>query len=78
MSTETAVRDRDGNPLAEGAHVKAWRMGQPYMATVKEIRPHYPGDGEFRRLTLVQDDDRAEVEGYSDAVVVIPPDPGVA
>jgi len=72
MSTETAARDYEGNPLTEGAHVTAWcKEGQPYTATVKDIGPRHPGAGDFRRIVLVRDEDDAEVEDYSDAVVVI-------
>lgn len=73
MSTGTVVRDYDGEPLSEGAHVMAWCAGASrFMATVKEIRPSYPEDGDFRRLTLVRDDDCTEVGGWSDAVVMTP------
>jgi hypothetical protein len=72
MNTETAVHDHKGNPLSEGAHVVAWHDGQWYSATVKEIKPHHSGCGDHRHIVLIRDGDRAEVQGYSDAVVVLP------
>lgn len=71
MSTGTAVRDYNGNPLSEGARVKAWHDGQRYTAEVTEIKPHHPGCGNHRHIVLVRDDDHAEVQSYSDAVVVL-------
>lgn len=65
------VADYNGNPLAEGDRVEAWRDGTRYTATVKKIRPHAPGDGDFRRVTLVRDADGAEVQSFSDAVITL-------
>lgn len=65
------VSDYNGNPLAEGARVEAWRDGVRYLAKVKEIRRRFASDGSIRRITLIRDDDRREVQSYSDAVVVI-------
>lgn len=72
MSTETGVRDSRGNRLTEGAHVEAWRDGQRYMATVKEIESHHLGDGDFRHVVLIREGDHAEMGSFSDAVRVIP------
>jgi hypothetical protein len=71
MSTEAGIRDARGNPLSEGAHVEAWRDGQRYTATVKEIESHHLGDGPFRHVVLIRDSDHAEARSFSDAVVVI-------
>ena len=70
MSDEL-VRDYHGDPLTDGAHVEAWLDGTRYTATVKEIKPHHPGDGDLRRIILALGDDPVEAESYSDAVVVI-------
>jgi hypothetical protein len=72
VSTGTGVRDSRGNPLTEGARVEAWRDGQHYLATVKEVRPHELGDGDFRRVVLIREGDHAEMGSFSDAVRVIP------
>jgi hypothetical protein len=69
MSTEGSVSDYRGQPLTEGAHVEARLDGKRYTATVKEIKPHYPGDGDFRRVILVREDDHTEAESFSDAVI---------
>lgn len=66
--------DCDGNPLGVGDRVAAWRIGVQYTAVVKEIGDYGDGRNEnFRRLTLVRDDDEAEVEGFSNLVMVIRP-----
>jgi hypothetical protein len=70
------VSDYNGNPLAEGAHVEAWRDGVRYLATVKEIRRRLASDGDIRRITLVRDDDCREVQSFSDAVSVITSEEG--
>lgn len=66
-----STTDYRGARLREGARVEAWRDGSRYTATVRTIRPHAAGDGDFRRVVLVRDDDRAEVESFSDAVSVL-------
>jgi enamine deaminase RidA (YjgF/YER057c/UK114 family) len=73
MSTEgdRTVRDREGTLITEGAPVVAWWKDDSFTATVKIIMPHRPGDGDFRRLVLVRDDDQAEVERDSDSIVVV-------
>lgn len=65
------VRDSRGNPLREGDRVEAWLDTVRYVATVKAARPEQASDGSVRRLILVRDGDGAEIESYSDAVVVI-------
>ena len=65
--TEMAA-DYDGKPLSEGDRVDAWHDGVKYSAVVKAIRDHCDGDGDFRRLILVRDDDGTEVQSFSDGV----------
>ena len=66
--------DLTGNPLGAGDRVAAWRIGVQYTAVVKAIGDYGDGHNEnFRRLTLVRDDDDAEVEGFSNLVMVIQP-----
>mgnify|MGYP001602933038 CR=1 FL=1 len=66
--------DCDGNPLGAGDRVAAWRIGVQYTAVVKKIGDYGDGHNEnFRRLTLVREDDGAEVEGFSNLVMVIQP-----
>jgi hypothetical protein len=36
---------------------------------VKEIKPHHPGNGDFRDVILVREDDHTEVESFSDYVI---------
>ncbi|WP_328373646.1 hypothetical protein OG800_50680 (plasmid) [Streptomyces sp. NBC_00445] len=73
MSTEgnQTVRDCEGIPITEGAPVVAWWNDDRFTATVKVIVPHRVGDGDFRRVVLIRDDDHAEVERASDAIVVV-------
>jgi hypothetical protein len=66
------VSDCKGEPLIEGDRVEAWRDGKRYTATVKTIAPHRPGDGDFRLVILVREDDHTEVQSFSDAVVTLP------
>lgn len=67
MST---VTDYNGNALTAGARVEAWRDGVRYTAKVKEIVPHLPAS-DCRHVILVREADGAEVESFSDAVVVL-------
>ncbi|MEU0030640.1 hypothetical protein [Streptomyces sp. NPDC006335] len=74
MSAEDSrtVTDLEGNPVTEGAPVVAWRHDKKkFTATVKTIMPHRAGDGDFRRIVLVKDDDQEEVERHSDQLVVV-------
>jgi hypothetical protein len=65
------VSDYKGKPVSVGAHVEAYLDGTRYTATVKEIKQHRPGDGDFRCVILVREDDHTEVESFSDAVVTL-------
>ena len=66
--------DLMGNPLGAGDRVAAWRIGVQYTAVVRRIGDYGDGSNEnFRRLILVRDDDGAEVEGFSNLVMVIRP-----
>ena len=71
MSGAAEVLDYRGNPLSVGARVQAWRDGQRYTATVKEIKPQQASCGDHLHITLAREDDHAEVQSFSDAVVVI-------
>lgn len=63
--------DHRGAPLTEGSHVVAWIFGERFTATVKTIGDYQNGDGDFRRLVLVRDDNGTEVPSFSDGVNVI-------
>jgi hypothetical protein len=60
--------------IGAGDRVAAWRIGVQYTAVVKRVGDYGDGRNEnFRRLALVRDDDGAEVEGFSNHVMVIQP-----
>jgi hypothetical protein len=65
------VTDYHGQPLHEGFRVEGWYDGVRFTARVKEIRPHDPASPDYRHVILVRDNDLAEVQSFSDAVVVI-------
>ena len=65
------VTDYNGNPLSAGARVEAWYGGVRYTAVVKEFRPRLISDGAIRRIILVREDNRAEVQSFSDAVIAL-------
>jgi hypothetical protein len=71
MKGTEMVTDSEGSPLKEGTAVTAWYDDKSFTATVKAIKPREAGDGNFRRVVLIRDDDHAEVESYSDAVLVV-------
>lgn len=68
MNAEVTVGDFRGNPLAEGSRVEAWLDGERYTATVKEVKPHRAGDGDFRWVVLVREGDLREIQSFSDAI----------
>lgn len=63
--------DYHGQPFAEGMHVTAWRDGISYTGLVSRIWPRDPGSG-YHRIIVIRDGDQAQVETFSDAVVVTP------
>lgn len=66
-----AVTDSRGNALGEGDRVEAWLDGERYTATVKEIKPHRAGDGNFRWIVLVREGDLREIQSFSDAAITL-------
>jgi len=65
--------DMNKRPLAVGTRVEAWWDGARYTGTVQLIEPPYPGCA-YRHITVIRDSDNAEMETFSDAVAVLPPD----
>lgn len=66
--------DARGRPLTEGARVEGWRDGIWYAGTVSLIRPHHPGCGDHRHITVIRDGSSAGIETFSNAVNVLSPD----
>lgn len=66
-----SIIDYSGAPLREGDHVEGWLDGIRYTATVMTIRAHVPGDGDFRRIVLIRDDDGTAADSFSDSVRVL-------
>lgn len=65
------VLDFTGQPLAVGNQVEAYWDSEAYTATVTVILPADQGCGNHRHVLLRRDDDGAEMQSTSDAVVVI-------
>lgn len=65
------VTDYYGTPLREGDHVEAYLDGIRYTATVSVIRAYEPGNGSFRRVVLIRDDDGTAADSFSDSLRVL-------